>query len=192
MKPSHVPSTSDRIWARALDHFVIALLLVPAFGWRAFAPFASGDVWFSWSFFLYLALMPIAYETLAVWVFGTTVGKWVYSLRVVSVRQGQGAPGFWDSLVRTLVNSFSLLISYAGYSLMFFQTDRSHVGDWMAKTRVVCARDRRDPPRLRPVLALILIHAFGLLGLASAMAFTRGVEWNSRGVSVRALTDFAG
>lgn len=192
MSSLHVPSTSDRLWARIIDHGIVSLLLIPAFGWRAFALFASGEASFGWSDALYLALMPIAYETLAVWLLGATVGKWVFSLRVVSTRAEGAAIGFWDALTRTLVNCFSLLISYAGYSLMFFRTDRTHVGDWLAGTRVVCARERRDPSRPRPILAIFLVHVFGLFGVASAMVFLRGLEWGAHGVSVAFLNGFSG
>lgn len=183
-KTIFIPSTANRLWARMIDAVVIWIFLVPAFGWSYGFFFIPGEVVsIPWALFIYLAVVPIAYEALSIWIFGQTAGKWVFSLHVVSASDDRRPVTGWESLLRAVAGRFTLIFSQAVYAFMFFRYDRTHLADWIAGSRVITSRARPDRSRVRPFLAGLSILLFGVVGWAMASAFAQNLDWNGQGVT---------
>lgn len=183
-KPIFIPSTANRLWAKAIDSILVWIFLVPAFGWTSGFFFGRGEmISVPWSLLAYLILVPIAYETLAIWIFGQTVGKWVFSLHVVSSTDDRAPVTGWQSVLRAVGGRYSLIFSHAIHAFMFYRHDRTHLVDWVAGTRVVASRARPDRPKPRAFVAGLAVLLFAVAGWTTASAFVKNLTFDRQGVT---------
>ena len=99
----------------------------------------------SWSFNLHggpaliWLVLAFGYWIVLEYAWGTTVGKRLFSIRVVD-RDG-GRPSFGQSLIRNLfriADGFPYIVPYlVGFAVALSDADRQRVGDQVARTRVV-------------------------------------------------------
>lgn len=183
LRPIFVPTTASRLWARAIDAAIVGVFLAPAFGWSWFFADHGEAVTIPWALLVYLVAVPVLYETLAIWIFGQTFGKWVFSLHVVSARDDRRAADGWQSLLRAFAGRSTLIFSHGPHAFMFFRYDRTHLIDWVAGTRVVASRVRPDRPAPRVALGLIAVFIFGSAGWMTASGFMRDLGWDRHGVT---------
>ncbi len=181
----HVPSTGSRVAARLLDEIIIGLfclpVLIPLFWGRS-------DLWTPWPWVIYLCEVPLMYESLSIWVFSQSLGKWVFSLQVCSNRNPKLELNFWQCLLRSLVGRLTLFFSWAPQALALFRYDRTHLADWLAQTRVISLRPNPKRTRIRPWWGVIFIFLFLETGLSSAALFFQSLEISGKGV--RMSSDF--
>lgn len=184
----HVPSSFHRFWARLIDGAVVATFLMPALRSTIGADLGAeaGAVELSWWLVLYVAAAPVAYETIALWIFGTTVGKWVFSLRVVAAGRPSVPPTGPSSLLRSLTGQLDLIFGHAVQALALFRNDRTHLADWVAGTRVVAARARGTAARPRILAGAIAVFVLGSAGWAVAGFFVKTLSWNANGLTAGA------
>lgn len=177
-----VPSTSLRIWAKAVDDLLITFLLIPAFGFSAFNLFSGGPLWISWAFLAYFLLIPLLYEGLALWIFGTTFGKWLFFLRVVPATDPRRPLEAGQAFTRALAGRFSFFFSYAVQATAIFRYDRTHLADWLGGTRVVTERPRPRRVSIHWIVGSVAIVVLLMSGLTVATLFLRGVSIESTGL----------
>lgn len=176
-----VPSTALRFWARLVDGVMVGVFLVPAFGLSAFSLF-SGPIWISWPFVAYLLLVPVLYEALSVWIFGTTFGKWLFFLRVVPAHDSSAELKASQIFNRALAGQFSFFFAYAPQSLLLFRYDRTHLVDWLGGTRVVTTRLREKKIRIHWLFGAFLFLLFFFSGMEAASLFVGGLSLSTQGI----------
>ncbi|HRO67679.1 MAG TPA: RDD family protein [Pseudobdellovibrionaceae bacterium] len=177
-----VPSTALRVWAKAVDDLMITVLLVPAFGFSAFSLFSGEPIWISWPFLAYLLVVPLLYEGLALWIFGTTFGKWLFFLRVVPARDPARPLEAGQAFTRALTGKFSFFFSYALQSMAIFRYDRTHVADWLGGTRVITDRPRPRQVTIHWMVGSLAFVVMFLTGMAAASLFLQGISFESTGL----------
>ncbi|MBI3878832.1 MAG: RDD family protein [Verrucomicrobia bacterium] len=74
------------------------------------------------------------YYTLTTWIWGATLGKFIFGLRVV--RTDDSAVGFTKSALRFLGSVVSTIFGL-GYLFIVFRADKRALHDLIAGTRVV-------------------------------------------------------
>lgn len=96
--------------------------------------------------FVWLVLA-FAYFIVCEWVWGATLGKRIFSIRVVG-RDG-GTPTFGQSLLRNIlrvVDGFPFILPYLlGFVVAKADGERRRIGDRAAVTRVVSGQEREGP-----------------------------------------------
>ena len=139
----HLASFGRRIAGIFVDQFVITLPVFVGFYLGGVGPReAVADDWGVW-FTVAITSLGLTYETLGVWRWGRTLGKWATGTRVVSVVDG-GPLGFTRSFQRSLVPTSLSAIPTVGpflgigvYSWAFFDPLRQGVHDKAAGSIVV-------------------------------------------------------
>lgn len=173
--------------ARGIDQLICLPLYFPfiVYWWKLF--FTDEDVFVSVYVFGLFVVIPVIYEISFLILMQATPGKVIMGLKVVpSADLGQKLD--WQQCVlRPIVNSLSLLIGYAAYSLAFFKYDRTHFGDWMAETRVVQKTARTKTPKKRYILGCIFIVLSLSDGLSTARLFIGNVDWENRIIDLRKI-----
>lgn len=178
-----VPSSALRIWAKAIDEIMIGALLFPAFGVSALSIFSGGPVWISWSFLVYLLVVPLLYEGLSVWLFGTTFGKWLFFLKIVHSKNPHSSLSAGQTFTRALAGRLSWFFSSAIQVMALFRYDRTHLADWLGKTRVVTTRVRPKQVVIHWIFGSIAFAIFISSGLLVAGAFLSSITYDSSGLS---------
>ncbi|MBX3040523.1 MAG: RDD family protein [Bdellovibrionaceae bacterium] len=177
-----VPSTTLRIWAKAVDDALIAVFLIPAFGFSAFNLFSGGPIWVSWAFLAYFLSIPLLYEGLSLWLFGTTPGKWLFFLRVVPAMNPALPLKAGQTFTRALAGRFSFFFSYAIQVIAIFRYDRTHLADWLGGTRVITERPRPRQVAIHWIVGSIAIVLLLSSGLTMATLFLKGISIESGGL----------
>ncbi|MEX0763143.1 MAG: RDD family protein [Dehalococcoidia bacterium] len=127
-----------RLGGWIMDSLLLSLVVAaiwPAIFEGAYVDYVSGERLGTGSEFTFLLAVNATYHTLAVGIWGTTVGKRLLGLWVV--RPGGGRVGLGGAFVRylgTILSSFLLLI---GYLMVLFRSDRRALHDLIANTYVV-------------------------------------------------------
>ena len=126
----------------------------------------------------YLAI--VTYHAISECVLGTTFGKRLLGLRVVTLRLG--LPSFGQALVRSLgLFADSLFLGVVAASTMRSSPIRQRLGDEWADTRVVKQRSLPEPPW--PRKAVFLLVTLSALA-AAAEVFVIGLyvlfRWDAR------------
>lgn len=183
-----VPSSALRVWAKAVDDLMITVLLIPAFGFSAFYLFSGEPIWISWPFVIYLLLVPLLYEGLSLWYFGTTFGKWLFFLKVVDARNPGVSLRPGQTFTRALAGRLTLFFSYAVQALALFRYDRTHLADWLGQTRVITTRQRPRQVTIHWIVGSIAFTLCLFSGLAVASAFMKQVSFETMGVLVQPVS----
>ena len=135
-----------RLAAYAVDGVIVAALL---FVWRitmagvflliSMSPF-NGNVLFEYTWKdILLYLMGTVYYVLSVWLAGTTPGKWLFRLRVVSANGAELT--FVDVLYRETVGKFlSGAVVCIGFIMAGFDREKRALHDILCDTRVIYGR----------------------------------------------------
>lgn len=176
MKTYYIPSTFDRIFARLIDAVGEFILMSPVLMKTSFNGFSIEGLKLHWLQLVYIVFVRLGYEFVSVFLFDTTPGKWVMGLKIVPARDhGQGL-GWQDVLSRVLICRLSLFFSWAIYALMFFRYDRTHLADWVAGTRVVSDRPRRNHAEVRILQGALLICLYLDAGITNAIEMASSVH----------------
>lgn len=151
----YLPSTWKRLMAHFFDRTYVGILQAPVYLTVFFDYLRSGHVRLSWPHLLYVILVSIAYDTLSLYFFSTTLGKSQWKLRVVNRTSAtaDSKMGIFQVLTRVLTSRLSFYFGWSVYALAFFRYNRTHLSDWVAGTQVVSTVPRKSLPRIRWVLA---------------------------------------
>lgn len=165
-----IPRTSHRLWARIIDQVLRFGLELPFWVQIFQAVFSEEEslrihlVWV-----VYFILVRLSYEGLSYYFFGTTLGKYLFNLRVVN----RDHPGVHLELMqcyfRALVSELSFFVGWALFGTLLFRYDRSHLIDLWAKTRVVLSSEGGNRHQRRPQIHWIIGGLFVLFSLFSGI-----------------------
>jgi len=128
-----------RLWAKGFDALIsLGLFGGLSFWWVKHIPqgefllavfvllvFGIFAAWFSW--FLYMTIM--------VGFTGTTIGKFIFGLKVVD--EFGDKPGFGRAFARSWMETFSVMLLGVGYLFAFFDEKKRALHDHLSGTRVV-------------------------------------------------------
>jgi uncharacterized RDD family membrane protein YckC len=135
-----------RAAAVIVDAFVVTILLgIPVSIFSGHASHGSGNVHFDltgWAFVIWVALS-IGYWTLCEAAWGRTIGKRLFSIRVVGPDGGN--PSWTRSAIRNvlrLIDAFPYFLPYlVGFLVAKSNEERRRLGDKAGNTRVVARGD---------------------------------------------------
>lgn len=184
----HIPSLSRRFCARLIDFILCGFLLMPALGWKVLV-FGFDDLALPWGLLIYVLMVPILYESLALWMFGATFGKWALGLRLVASKDDRHSSGYAACLLRVLVMQGMFFVGVALPALAWLRYDRTHLGDWMAGTRVLALGPALRPVRLHVGRALVVIFVVGAISLMNAAEKIQSLYWGKNGVVFSSAED---
>lgn len=174
-----VASTWKRLFARSVDGAISYVFFIPVGLNVVWSFFAKGSFDIRLNVFLLCWLMAFLYEVVFVWLFGATIGKWLFGLRVVHATSSTRRPSLIQSALRNLANQLSFFLSWAPFCVAFLRYDRRHLADWLAETRVVQSTPRLVPPRIRWIVGPLLIWFLAQSGLENSRHFLRRLELNN-------------
>ncbi|MDL2249359.1 RDD family protein [Lachnospiraceae bacterium OttesenSCG-928-J05] len=153
--PSNLPKGNEytpagffvRFFAYLIDHLIVGfgLLFVRMFYAGIAALIAdtpiSGNVLFNFTLKdIVLYLFGALYFVLMTYYTGTTLGKKLMNLQVISAEKGK-KPSFMDILFRETIGRFlSSVILYIGYFMIGVDKEKKGLHDTLSDTRVVYAR----------------------------------------------------
>lgn len=134
-------------WARfaayLIDKFILffGLLTVRLILW--ILSFSIGDIFsnpvlFTYSFKdIILYICRSMYFVLITYYTGTTIGKKIFNLKVISIRKKRKKPTFIDILYRETIGRFLCKILLIGYIFVAFDKEKRGFHDMLCDTRVV-------------------------------------------------------
>lgn len=185
----YVPSTWARLFARLLDQVFQLLFYIP-FGKILFdLVFTEDDVVISLWQLLALFLIPAIYEGVFLVLMQRSPGKWFLGLKVVPSHDVHAKLRWDQCLLRPLVGRLSFFFSLAPYALAFFRYDRTHLGDWVAETRVIQFTPRSSRPKIRWIVGTFFILTNAFEGMSSSARILNSIDWENRQVNVREIID---
>ena len=82
-------------------------------------------------------LIPVLYMAVSVAFTGTTLGKWLLKLKVISVDSEKEKPGFFAMLYRESIGRFLSSIMGIGYLMIAFDKEHRALHDILSDTRVI-------------------------------------------------------
>lgn len=130
---------AKRAMAYMLDEVIIAFLFMLIY-WNQFQNTTTPEqtVMLANSMFLYVIVLKIIYHFFFVWVYGATLGKMAFKIRVISVKDVAN-PSFGYALFRSFMRIVSESIFYLGFLWGMLNPKRETWHDKLAKTLVVDA-----------------------------------------------------
>ncbi len=172
-----VASTWKRILARLIDQLILGLIIIPML---LFFPTSEGWMYIPYAAAFGIVVIPVVYESAFYYLMKATPGKWIFNLTVVPFGGSNYKNWGGRVLVRATANYLTLFFGWAVYATGFFNSERRHLCDWIAETRVV-GNDPIPNLKRRLILGTVLV-VFGVTGgLAEAryrfglMDFEQGV-----------------
>lgn len=174
-----VPSLWSRLWARMIDDAVRLGL-----GWTFWFPlsFAQSEMDEPIRIHLYWVLLGISsaaiYEILGLVLFQTTLGKYLFNLKVESTVVGsEGKISCSQAFLRVLGSWFHFLFSWAPFVSALFRYDRRHWLDLYSETRVVIQPQYQSKSTFQLTLSQRRSRLFPVLGtLLFVFYFWTGIE----------------
>lgn len=185
-----VPSTWRRLMAYGIDQGLQLLLYVPFAKSFFLLMFTDEKVQISLIELFILFLIPALYEWVFLTLMQATPGKWMMGLKVVPFSSPLDNLSWQQCFLRPLTGRLSFFFSWAVFALAFFRYDRTHLGDWIAETRVVQSVPRLRRASLRPILGTLFLLFYTYEGLAAARSVMQIIDWQSGQADLRALADF--
>ncbi|MCB0367249.1 MAG: RDD family protein [Bdellovibrionaceae bacterium] len=172
--PLKLASPLDRLAAAVVDFFLVILPISTL----AAAPFKKGIMKAlilqdETDFILYLALLiltsgvvVVLYQTLMVWLFGATLGKMFWGLRVERLWKHR-RPTFSASLIRSVFWLFDSILGFVPHLAVFANEKRRPLHDRVADTVVITLKDRgvRSPGVIEASFVHGVIAAFAVFAL---------------------------
>lgn len=131
----YVASTWKRLGARCVDQVFVTLLMAPVI-WHLPSDgegFLRVPLWTGLS----LLSVPVFYEGLFYSFFHATPGKWIFGLQVIPASDSTAAGWGFRIFSRVLLSQLSFFFLWAIYATALWRSDRRHLADWWAQTRVV-------------------------------------------------------
>lgn len=170
----HVASTERRLFAYALDQFVVFFFYLPVLV-HIGIPLLVGSSWAVDLRWVFLSVfLHFAYDVLFLYFLGATIGKKFVGLEVVS-RAGGGLTLF-QCVLRSVSDRLSLFFGNGLRALAFLRYDRTHVSDWIAETRVVQKETRVRWVRRRKFLGLVLFLVLGVGSFLEIYEMAKAIE----------------
>lgn len=131
-------SFKSRFFAFVIDKFLISFIVLLIY-WGNFS--SIGHDYFALRNFIaqlvgQIILLSIAYECVFLLLYGATLGKIVFKIRVVSISL-LDSPTLFVALVRSSLKVISENLLYVPYALVFFSSFSQTLHDYMAKTIVI-------------------------------------------------------
>ncbi|MBL7543232.1 MAG: RDD family protein [Bdellovibrionaceae bacterium] len=175
----YFPSTWRRLFAHFLDKAYIMLLQSPVLISVCIDFLKSEVLRIHWSHLLYMVLVSVLYETLSLYFYSTTLGKWQWGLRIISREGGleKRNLNFEEAITRVLVSRLSFFFGWSIFALAFFKVNRTHLADWVANTQVVSTNKRPSVPEIRWILGLGFILLFCGESLRTASMTLYSARW---------------
>lgn len=174
--------TIPRSWKRLLAHVidqVVGLILVSPVLFFAFSAYWNNEeIVLHWSLVLFYVLVPIVYETMSYFLFQSTIGKWVFNLKLV-FRGSDKALDLGTCLLRVITSRLSWFLSLAPFALIFLRYDRTHIADWIAGTRVIDLAAPYRRTKRYVFMALVLFGLYSWQGLKNAQIFLREMKFEN-------------
>ncbi len=177
----YFPSTWRRLVAHFVDRFYIGILQSPVWIKVGIDYMKHNELRLHWSHLAYAILVSFLYQVLSLYFFSTTLGKWQWSLKVIS-RHKNGSDdsiGMDQAILRTLVSNLSFFFGWSMYALAFFKYNRTHLADWAAETQVVSLKERASLPHVRWILAIGFIFLTLSESLKTASITLNSIKWAS-------------
>jgi uncharacterized RDD family membrane protein YckC len=187
MELSYVPSTWNRLIAKAIDQVASVIFFIPFFGKVITMLFTDEDVYISLPMLLFLLFIPAIYEALFLALMQRTPGKWMMGLKVVPNHDANENLRWDQCVLRPLTGRLSLFFSLAIYATAFFRYDRTHLADWVAETRVVQATPRRSRTNIRWLLGSLCIVMYTYEGINSAINVFDNIDWEYHDADLRGI-----
>ncbi len=180
----YVPSTWRRITARWFDQIFICLIIVSIVLEFLHSEDGYFQIGLIWAFALFST--PIFYESIFVYMFHATPGKWICNLKVIS----RADPKHWGvhSLIRAVLCYVGFFFS-ALFVTALGRYDRRHWADLMAETQVV-GLEAINLPKARPVTTVILVTIGLIQGWISFSEQIRSVEYRNGSIYILDPTNF--
>jgi len=175
----YFPSTWRRLIAHFADRAYIAILQLPVWIKIGIDYTKHNELRLHWSHLVYAILVSVLYEVLSLYFFSTTLGKWQWSLKVISRNKngGDDSIGMDQAILRTLVSKLNFFFGWSIYALAFLKHNRTHLADWAAETQVVSLKERTGLPRVRWILAVGIIFLTVGESLKTASMTLNSIKW---------------
>lgn len=185
----YLPQSLRRMAAYFIDEICLALLLFPLWRivWDVF--FVDDDLFLSLPAFFFLMFFPALYQFVFWSFFSRTPGQWVMGLWLVQASDDGRRVTWTQALLRALAMRLSLFFSYAIYLVAFFRYDRTHLGDWVAETRVMQEMETPRRIRLHPIVGTILILLYISDGFSRAMLTWECIDWENGQIEMHDFMD---
>lgn len=165
-----------RLGARIVDQLIKALMT-----WYLWAEIYGGFlkghslVSIHWTWVLFALLVYSGYDTVSLYFFGTTIGKYLFNLYVISPQRQQ--LGFLQCLLRTVAGFFSLFFSWTPYVTALWRTDRAHWIDLLCETRVLSRVPQHQRVKKYFWRVIILMAFFSITGIEKAENWLGSMDW---------------
>jgi uncharacterized RDD family membrane protein YckC len=184
-----VARTWKRVAAFLVDGFIIQMIWWPlSIRWSEGA-ITSGVVEIQFSVIASLVLLTLFYKWLFLYFLGGTIGKLMMGIRVVPFNAPLQSLGLLQSLLRVLVDGFSIFFGGALKASAWFRFDRRHVGDWVAETQVIQFSGSHFIPDRRWMLAILIMIQMSIAqwSLAYHQVSRLSLEWDQKVLQIRGL-----
>ena len=167
-----------------VDNTIVSILLIPLWIQMLSSWSKTQTVYVEWKWLILCFLLQFFYRWIFLAVFGGTLGKMIFGLRVVNKKDGQPVT-YLQSLIRVICDHFSFFFAEAFKALLFLRIDRTHLSDWIAETQVRQATPRTHKPERRVLLTLVLFFYFFTAGFLSIYHRFNRAEFDPSGVTIR-------
>lgn len=157
----HVASTTRRLFAFLIDHFIILIICIGGF-FVISNPFAEGSAPFGASVSIFGVLIGFLYVFRDV-VGGASVGKRFLGLKIVD----SNAPDVHVDVLRLGLRNLLLPLWPIEFIVLVFSAQNRRLGDMLVRTRVVY-QPKSATKKFRLSVAGFLIGAFCITFLATA------------------------
>lgn len=134
----HIASIKSRIFAFLIDKILVSLIFSLIY-WDNLLTQAEnpyGLIALTSSLIWQLLLLNIAYEALFTFLYGATLGKILFKIRIIDLSL-LDQPNLFNSILRAVFKTLAELIFYLSYCSILFSPLKQTLHDYLAKTIVV-------------------------------------------------------
>jgi uncharacterized RDD family membrane protein YckC len=169
-------STWRRLWAQSIDSAAVFVLMLPILFQSMFHFFTTGLFSASVKLCIFGFILQFLYKWIFLKLFGGTPAKLLFGLRVVDIDERYSQLGWGQSFLRVLADHLSLFFGWAPFALALFSSQRRHLSDWIASTKVVQRSSSTERHKVRWVLGAVLTLFLFVRGIADYRSFISTVE----------------
>lgn len=184
----YTASTTRRLIAYLIDHFIIFIFYSPVWIQGLGSFFKNRTVQIDWVWFVFCFVLQFLFRWIFLKFLGGGPGKFFLGLRVVDVNSSENV-GWFQGLVRILGEHLSFFFGTSLYVLALMRFDRRHVVDWIAETQVRQVLPRVSPPRPRYFLTIALFLYFLISNFGSIYHLVQRTELESGQIIFHPIID---